>query len=793
MNQIQNSRSKEISFGSFRQQLITMLRQHYIMQKRYYIQTFSIVVIAPAVVLLIILGLKTSTKNLLDSMNIYQYQNVKLSNVEFVVTDINKDLASWDLPGLYQCEPPVREKTKCITLLYAPIDRRATKIMQNFVDKNEERTGNKLYHSDKPWTDLDPPSHNLGIVPVNSSEFIYSYSLKNPKVVDFAVSFEFPDDGRVEYTLWYNFTTVQNKTIYGKGTAQANANLGLFDGLTTSANSNLALDATVDNYGNNLLSIKRGIEEAILVSNGLPNAQMDIKIKEFPDMQLKVNDDSNNDDDFDIFQSVGMFLAVPILLIFIVAGVMETIREKEYGQRNWMEMIKGDYSRPQGVPAGWIIGAFLPFFQFAELYAQIIRKSTPSTSRRGGFYWNDLKRQSLFTRYVKARQFLPEPYRPLIIMFAQIIGYAMVVWIIDQGPKFYARNFGRKHQETSNDTQYHTDLDEDLANEKIRALNFNQPFALRIVRLVKEYRGKLFSKSREKKLAVDGLYLTVEEGQLFALLGQNGAGKTTAISIIAGHLQPTSGYATIYNKDIITSMNSIRSSMGICPQHDLLYADLTCEEHINLFAGIKGIKLDAKELLTKVDLLKVKNFPSSKLSGGMKRRLSVIIASIGDPKILILDEPTTGMDPLNRRKVWSFLSEYKTNRIILLTTHSMEEADLLGDRVGIMTHGKLRAIGSPTRLKNKYGIGYRIQIQTDSENIEFVQEWVSQLVPQAILQNSNGGALIYQILPTAAMSDIADFVDLLEENPNGMINGWGIMNTTLEDVFLRISKEPEDL
>ncbi|CAG8488674.1 7286_t:CDS:10 [Ambispora leptoticha] len=764
MNRTQNAMTQSESkaqFGSFRQQLSAILRQHYILQKRYYVQTFVITVIAPVVVLLIILGLWMSTKDLIDSNELVKYQELlntsKLPNTNLVVEDINKELATWDLPGLYQCEPPIREKTKCITLLYAPSNQQATKIMQIFADKNKERTGK-------------------------------DYSLQNPKVVDFAVSFEFPTVDRVEYTLWYNFTTVQNNTIYGKE-SQGNANSGLFDTIKNSVYSNgQYLDAGIDDFGNNLLSVKRGIEEAILAYSGFPNAKIDIKIKEFPDMQLKIAQDSNDNSNgantefnVDVFQSIGMFLVVPILMIFVVSGVMDTVREKEYGQRNWMEMIvafvfsllafiylsivvifwdiwyisekkiaAGDFSKPQGTPAGWMIGLFLPFFQFGELYAQIVLKSTKTQfyPDNPGFNWNDLTNQTLYNN-IKAKQFLPQPYRPLIIMSAQIIIYTMIVWIIDQGPKFYARNFGRKHQETLNDAQsfQHStnskDLDEDLANERSRALDLEQP-----------------------------------------------SGKTTTISIIAGRLQPTSGYATIYDKDIITHMNLIRSSMGICPQHDLLYADLTCEEHITLFAGIKGIKVNVEELLAKVGLEKARNFPSSKLSGGMKRRLSVIIASIGDPKILILDEPTTGMDPLNRRQVWSFLSEYKKNRIILLTTHSMEEADLLGDRIGIMANGKLRAIGSSTHLKNKYGIGYRIQIQTDSENVESVQQWVSQLAPLAILQNADAGELIYQI-PTNATTEIANFVDLLEDNPEGMINGWGIMNTTLEDVFLRISKEKE--
>jgi len=167
--------------------------------------------------------------------------------------------------------------------------------------------------------------------------------------------------------------------------------------------------------------------------------------------------------------------------------------------------------------------------------------------------------------------------------------------------------------------------------------------------------------------------------------------------MLCGYSKPTSGDAFIFGRSIRTDMEEVRSFMGVCPQHDVLFNDLTAKEHIELFAGIKNIPRHlvanlVTDRLGAVRLLKVQNHRAGTFSGGMKRRLSVAISTIGDPRVIFMDEPTTGMDPLNRRHVWSFLENFKVGRAIILTTHSMEEADILGDQVAIMALGRLRFV-----------------------------------------------------------------------------------------------------
>lgn len=167
-----------------------------------------------------------------------------------------------------------------------------------------------------------------------------------------------------------------------------------------------------------------------------------------------------------------------------------------------------------------------------------------------------------------------------------------------------------------------------------------------------------------------------------ALLGQNGAGKSTTMNILSGLTPASSGDANIYGYSISSQIHIIRKFMGICPQHDILFVDLTAREHIELYAGIKGIpRKDLPRLiesrLKAVRLWKVADQRAGTYSGGMKRRLSVAISTIGDPKVVFMDEPTTGMDPVNRRHVWSFIEKFKKGKVFVLTTHSMEEADVV--------------------------------------------------------------------------------------------------------------------
>ncbi|GAA0185277.1 ATP-binding cassette [Lithospermum erythrorhizon] len=217
--------------------------------------------------------------------------------------------------------------------------------------------------------------------------------------------------------------------------------------------------------------------------------------------------------------------------------------------------------------------------------------------------------------------------------------------------------------------------------------------------------------------AVKGLWMNFAKDQLFCLLGPNGAGKTTAIGCLTGIIPVTKGDAIIYGNSIRdqASLSKIRRMTGVCSQFDTLWNKLSGQEHLELFASIKGlhpasIKEEAVNLLADVKLDDDAKVRSGSYSGGMKRRLSVAIALIGNPKLLILDEPTTGMDPITRRHMWDVIEAAKQGRCIILTTHSMEEADILSDRIGIMAKGILRCIGTSTMLKSQFGTGFIVKV-----------------------------------------------------------------------------------
>ncbi|KAK9119373.1 hypothetical protein Scep_017466 [Stephania cephalantha] len=223
--------------------------------------------------------------------------------------------------------------------------------------------------------------------------------------------------------------------------------------------------------------------------------------------------------------------------------------------------------------------------------------------------------------------------------------------------------------------------------------------------------------------AVIGLWVNFKKDQLFCLLGPNGAGKTTVINCLTGITPPTGGDALIYGYSIrsYVGMLNIQKIIGVCPQFDILWDVLSGQEHLHLFASIKGlpsssIKSVAEKSLAEVKLSEAAKMRTSSYSGGMKRRLSFAIALIGDPKLVILDEPTTGMDPITRRHVWDLIENAKRGRAIVLTTHSMEEADILGDRIAIMAKGKLRCIGTSIRLKSRFGTGFIANISFHESN-----------------------------------------------------------------------------
>jgi len=217
------------------------------------------------------------------------------------------------------------------------------------------------------------------------------------------------------------------------------------------------------------------------------------------------------------------------------------------------------------------------------------------------------------------------------------------------------------------------------------------------------------TKRFEDVTAVDGLSLEVEKGELFGLLGPNGAGKTTTINVLCGLLEPTSGSVRVGGCDAQKELNKVKELIGVCPQDTAVFSYLTGRENVELFGNLHAmpkekLKKNTEELLRKLDLLDDANRRVGKYSGGMRRRLNLIMALVNDPEIAFLDEPTVAMDVQSRHAVWDFIKDLKKqNKTVILTTHYMEEAEELCDRVGIIDYGKLIALGTPEQLKDKFG------------------------------------------------------------------------------------------
>nr|XP_004653504.2 phospholipid-transporting ATPase ABCA3-like [Jaculus jaculus] len=307
-----------------------------------------------------------------------------------------------------------------------------------------------------------------------------------------------------------------------------------------------------------------------------------------------------------------------------------------------------------------------------------------------------------------------------------------------------------------------------------------------------QHLSKVFKKGYNTKIAIKDLTLNVYEGQITVLLGHNGAGKSTTLSILSGLFPPTSGEAYICNYDISQNMTEIRKFSGLCPQQNLLFDYLTVSEHLYFYCMMKGAShqtylQEVDAMLASFNLLEKRHEFSKSLSGGMKRKLSIIIAFIGGSKVVILDEPTSGMDPASRRSTWDLLQSYKQSRTILLTTHHMDEADALGDRIAIMVEGSLLCCGSSIFLKRLYGVGYHIVMVKEPHcHVEEISKLIHHYVPTATLETNVGAELSF-ILPQNYTHRFEALFNALEEDQQALgIANFGTSITTMEEVFLKV-------
>lgn len=221
-------------------------------------------------------------------------------------------------------------------------------------------------------------------------------------------------------------------------------------------------------------------------------------------------------------------------------------------------------------------------------------------------------------------------------------------------------------------------------------------------------RTERLSKRYKDILAVNRLDLAVEQGELFALLGVNGAGKTTAIKMLSCLTRPTGGEAWLDGKSILSQAAEVKQRIGVSPQETAVAPNLTAEENLLLMCGVHGFSKEksrqkAAELAAQLGLAPVLHRRAGKLSGGWQRRLSIAMALVSQPEILFLDEPTLGLDVLARSDLWDTVRSLKGRITIVLTTHDLEEAEALSDRVGVMKDGRLLALGTPEELKRQTG------------------------------------------------------------------------------------------
>jgi len=217
---------------------------------------------------------------------------------------------------------------------------------------------------------------------------------------------------------------------------------------------------------------------------------------------------------------------------------------------------------------------------------------------------------------------------------------------------------------------------------------------------------KALTKSYGRRLAVDHLDLSIEEGELFSLLGVNGAGKSTTIKMLSCLTAPTSGDALIHGRSIVKEPQKVKELIGVSPQETAVAPNLTVRENLELIARLyghdkKSARRETEEFLESFDLTGIARDKARTLSGGWQRRLSIALALISRPKVLFLDEPTLGLDVLARRELWQTIGQLKGRVTVILTTHYMEEAQALSDRIGILAQGRLRAVGTAAALMEK--------------------------------------------------------------------------------------------
>jgi ABC-2 type transport system ATP-binding protein len=289
--------------------------------------------------------------------------------------------------------------------------------------------------------------------------------------------------------------------------------------------------------------------------------------------------------------------------------------------------------------------------------------------------------------------------------------------------------------------------------------------------------------------AVDGISFSVQKGEVFGLLGPNGAGKTTTIKILCGLMKADAGNITFGGVSVLTDYNGFKARIGLCPQDIIIWELLTCLEQL-IFVGMSygqssnEAKKNANNLLEILKLAEKRNKLAKTLSGGMQRRLNIALALVHDPDLIILDEPQAGLDPQGRILVRDFIRQLARKKTVILTTHDMDEADRLSDRVAIIDHGKILALDTPSKLKEKSGFGDILQIRISGTADSRVRKLMDALPVEFTEKKYSDGLLL---LGASEVLSLIPKVSTMLKAFGIDIDDITVRKRTLEDAFIAMT------
>lgn len=392
--------------------------------------------------------------------------------------------------------------------------------------------------------------------------------------------------------------------------------------------------------------------------------------------------------------------------------------------------------------------------------------------------------------------------QPILYLIGQSLVLFLILMTVDH--KWTAAWFTKSSPAPDSEDQ--VTREKEVSDEMERVANANDGLRLQhLTRTFKHSNGGIMT-------AVDDLTFGIKKGEVFAVVGPNGAGKSTTIGMLRGEIQPSQRGGSIHlgSIDVMNDRRTARARLGVCPQFDAV-DQMTVIEHLEFYAGIRGVsdpKRNTRQIVRAVGLERFASSMASKLSGGNKRKLSLGIALIGNPELVLLDEPSSGMDPLAKRTMWKTLAAFAPGRSVLLTTHSMEEADHLADRVGVLARSLLD-VGTTDHLRKKHGYGFHVQLicksapHTPVAEMDAVKRWVEEKIPGAKEEGySYHGQVRYNVPAVAPGSEdetsksaaealsIGKLFVLLEENKKELgLEFHSVSPSTFDEVFLRVMEK----